>query len=35
MPDSRGGATRSERLPAAKKSARVYRFTSKVLAGDE
>lgn len=33
--DSKGGATRSERLPGAKKSTRVYRFTSKVLTGDE
>ncbi len=35
MGDSKGGATRSERLPGAKKSTRVYRFTSKVLTGDE
>jgi len=34
MPDPKGGATRSERLPGAKSSTRVYRFTSKVL-GDE
>lgn len=35
MPDTKGGATRSERLPGAKNSTRVYRFTSKVLSGDE
>lgn len=35
MPDSGGGATRAERLPGAKKSTRVYRFTSKVLASEE
>lgn len=35
MPDSKGGATRSERLPGAKNSTRVYRFTSKVLAEEE
>lgn len=35
MPDQKGGATRSERLPGAKNSARVYRFTSKVLAEAE
>jgi putative DNA primase/helicase len=31
MSDSKGGATRSERLPGAKTSTRVYRFTSNVL----
>lgn len=35
IPDSKGGATRSERLPGAKKSTRVYRFSSKVLVGEE
>lgn len=35
IPDSKGGSTRSERLPGAKRSSRVYRFSSKVLAGDE
>lgn len=35
MSDSKGGSTRSERLPGAKKSMRVYRFTPKVLAGEE
>lgn len=34
IPDSKGGATRSERLPGAKKSTRVYRFSSKVLASE-
>lgn len=34
MPDQKGGATRSERLPGVK-NMRVYRFTSKVLANDE
>lgn len=35
MADPKGGATRSERLPGVGKSKRVYRFTSKVLSGDE
>ncbi len=35
MADSKGGATRSERLPGAKKSTRVYRFTSKVLTDEK
>lgn len=34
MPDQKGGATRSERLPGQKNSMRVYRFTSKVLADE-
>lgn len=34
-PDQKGGATRSERLPGVKNSMRVYRFTSKVLEGEE
>jgi len=35
MPDKKGGATRSERLPGAQNSKRVYRFTSKVMADVE
>lgn len=35
MPDQKGGATRSERLPGIKNSMRVYRFTPKVLADEE
>ena len=34
MPGPTGGPTRSERLPGAKNSTRVYRFTSKVMEGD-
>ncbi len=35
MPDTKGGSTRSERLPGMEKSMRVYRFTPKVLTGEE
>lgn len=35
MPGPDGGATRSERLPGAKGSTRVYRFTSKALSDEE
>lgn len=35
IPDSKGGSTRSERLPGIKGTTRVYRFSSKVLQDEE
>jgi putative DNA primase/helicase len=35
LPDPKGGPTRAERLPGFSNSQRVYRFTSKVLEGEE